>query len=108
MRWSMLLWMVATVVAAGLYAGLPARADTVFSNYTGINNDYGVTGLTAEAFTPTANFDFTGAAADFAAGTPPLRDHIFPLHFVGRSAGRATLVRHRHRVAGSRFGVREL
>ena len=81
----MLLWMVATVVAAGLCAGLPARADTVFSNYTGINNDCGVTGLTAEAFTPTINFDFTGAAADFAAGTPP---YVITFSLYTSSAGR--------------------
>ena len=85
MRWSMLVWLVATVVAAGLCAGLPARADTVFNNYTGINDGNGIPGLAAEAFTPKANFDFTGAAADFAAGTPP---YVITFSLYTSSAGR--------------------
>jgi hypothetical protein len=85
MRWSMLVRMVASVVAAGLCAGLPAQADTVFNNYTGINDENGIPGLAAEAFTPTENFDFTGAAADFAAGTPP---YVITFSLYTSSAGR--------------------
>ena len=55
---------VATVVTAELFRGLSAQASTIFSNYTNIDNGTGlVAGLFAAGFTPTGNFDFTGAAA---------------------------------------------
>ncbi|MBV9676792.1 MAG: PEP-CTERM sorting domain-containing protein [Acidobacteriaceae bacterium] len=58
-------WFFAAVVATAveLFSGLPAQASTVFSNYTGVNESGVVAGLFAASFTPTGNFDFTGAAA---------------------------------------------
>ena len=55
---------VAIVATAELFSGVPAQASTIFSNYTGVDPGTGVAaGLFAAGFTPTGNFDFTGAAA---------------------------------------------
>jgi hypothetical protein len=55
---------VASVVLAALgLAAVPARADVIFSNYTGSGCGCGLADFNAEGFTPDANFYFTGAAA---------------------------------------------
>jgi PEP-CTERM motif len=60
------------LVFAAFGAVWPAAANTVFSNYNGVDCRCGFAGasLLAEGFTPSADSDFSGAAA-FVANTSP-------------------------------------
>jgi hypothetical protein len=51
------------LASALLSIAVPARAATVFDNYTGDTSTSFGTTYVAASFTPTANFDFTGEAA---------------------------------------------
>src|SRR5579871_277177 len=59
----------------------PARAATVFDNYTGDTTESFGTNYVGASFTPTANFDFTGEAAFVVSENgSPLQDFTLSLY----------------------------